>query len=197
MKIHQPLDGILRGRGSLALLRIFCHYPGTSFTGRELAKLTRLSVSHVQLTLGALETEGLVRKSRAGNSLLWSARPNNALFEPLRRLLLAEEAIPTQLLEDLRTGLQRSRILRATVFGSVSRAEETARSDVDLLVELVREADRPAVEELLLPLGDEVRERYGVGLSPLILTKSEARDPSKSDFLSRVRKDGKVVTETR
>jgi len=193
MKVHDALDGVLRGRGSLALLRIFCKYPGTSFTGRELAKLAHLSVSHVQSSLENLEVQGLVEKGRAGNSLMWKARPSNLLFQPLQRLLSEERELPELLIDRLRGGLRRARFIRATLFGSVARGEESPESDVDLLLELASATDRPALEPIMLRLGDQVRDEFGLNLSPTYLSPIELKRPSWKKFRLNVQAHGQLI----
>jgi predicted nucleotidyltransferase len=193
MRVHDPLDGIFRGKASLRLLRIFCRFPGTSFTGRELARLSRLSPSHVQVALEALEWEGLAQKQRAGRSLLWSARPRNALFAAVRRLFEEEGQLPERLVRQLRNGLAHAPIIRATLFGSVARGEEARQSDVDLLLEVRSEPDRSRLEPRLLALGDSVRDLFGLTLSPTILTRSQLREPSRHGFVADVRREGRII----
>jgi predicted nucleotidyltransferase len=193
MRVHDPLDEIFRGKASLRLLRIFSKYPTTAFSGRELARLSRLSTSHVQSALESLEWEGLVHKQRAGRSLMWSARPRNALFATLRRLFEEERQLDARLFRELRRALARAPVLRATLFGSVSRGEETSRSDLDLLLEVRSAREGARLEPTLLALGDSVRDLFGLSLSPTVLTPSQLREPSRRGFLADVRREGKVV----
>lgn len=88
MKVHQPLDDILRGKGVLNVLRLLCRHPDTPFTAPELARTSGMALSQAQAALAILESQGMVDRSVAGRSHLWSIRQGNALFHPLRALLL-------------------------------------------------------------------------------------------------------------
>lgn len=195
MRLHDPLDGILRGRGSLHVLRILCRFPTGEFTGRELARQSGISLSHLQGTLDDLEWEGLVRKRRAGRSLLWSARPENLLFAPLEALLALERQLPQRLVEELRAGLRGAPIRRATLFGSTARSEEQRGSDVDVLLELARASDREALQAVLVALTDRIHDKFGLTVSPTVLSREQLKEPSRRSFLENAQRDGVVLWE--
>jgi DNA-binding transcriptional ArsR family regulator len=106
-------------------------------TGRELARLSGRSVTGVQHTLDRLVDEGLVHRSEAGRSFLYSLNRDHLLapavevmagarWELVRRLrdLIASWATPP---------------FHASLFGSAARGDGNAASDIDVLV--VREND--------------------------------------------------------
>lgn len=190
MRVHEPLDDILRGKGVLHVLRVLCRHSGSSFTGRNLARLGEIPVSHVQSALRILESEGLVDRRVAGRSHLWTLCEENALVDPLRQLFVKERALSGELSHELATGLRGLPVRRALLFGSVARGEERGASDVDLFVEVERAADRDKVADRLFSVGRRVRARYGLNLAPIVVDRAEIRSRMSPSFIASVERDG-------
>jgi predicted nucleotidyltransferase len=192
MKVHRPLDDILRGKGMVRLLRVLLRHPAP-ISAPELACTTGLALSHVQGALRVLEIHGLVDREIAGRTHLWTLSERNALLEPLRSLFEAELQLEASLVDELATGLRRSPVEGALLFGSVARGDETGSSDVDLFVQIAAERDREKVWNALVPLAGRVRDRFGLNLAPLVVTREEARKSLGRQFVSNLRRDGKPV----
>lgn len=195
MRIHNPLDDILKGKGALRVLRVLSRYPGSTFSARDLARMGGLSLSHVQGVLAALEGEGIIQRQVAGHGHMWSIVTGNAMLPSLQRLFDHERKLEEALMADLARGLRGTSVRRAVVFGSVARDEEKGWSDVDLMVEVKGERDREKVADALFPLSDHIRERFGLNLAPIVVTPSEVRSSLSRSFLKSVNRDGKVVGE--
>ena len=193
MRVHRALDELLRGKGTLHVLRTFCRHPETSFSAPQLAKIGGVSLSHVQSALLTLEGQGLVDRTVTGRSHLWSLERGNALLPALRALFEAERRLDDALFGDLDNGLRAAPIRRAVVFGSVVRGDERASSDVDLLVEVKTERDRERVWDYLLPLASKIRERYGLNLAPILISPTSRRGSTSPSFLAAVDRQGRAV----
>jgi DNA-binding HxlR family transcriptional regulator len=193
MRVHRALDELLRGKGTLHVLRTFCRHPETSFNAPQLAKLGKISLSHVQSALVTLEGQGLVNRTVAGRSHLWSIERGNALLPALRALFEAEGRLGDGLFGDLEDGLRAAPIRRAVVFGSVARGDERGSSDVDLLVEMKTERDRERVWDCLLPLTSKIRERYGLNLAPILLSPTSRRGSMSPSFRAAIDREGRAV----
>jgi predicted nucleotidyltransferase len=195
MKVHLPLDEILRGKGVLHVLRVLCRRPETPLSAPELARTSGIALSQTQAALALLESQGMVDRSVAGRSHLWTIRQGNALFPPLQALLEVERGLEDSLMEDLSRGLQPVPLHRATLFGSVARAEERGWSDVDLLVELEKQGDREKAWDALVPLSALIRDRFGLNLAPIVVTRSERSRVLSPGFRDSVADVGRVVKE--
>ncbi len=180
----------MRGKGILHVLRVLSRSPGEPFSAPDLAHSGRLALSHVQRALAILEAEGIVDRRVMGRTHLWSLEPNNAMLAPLRALFEAEERLEGDLMRDLRQGLRCSGVRRAVLFGSVARGDEKGWSDVDILVELRRASDRDAVEDQLFSVRRKVRDRYGLVLSPILVTREDLRERISPSFLATVQREG-------
>ena len=194
MRVHEPLDDILRGKGVLHVLRVFCKHSGTTFTGRDLARLGKLPVSHVQAALRILESEGLADRRVAGRSHLWTLCEENVLVAPLRQLFAKERGLSEDLCREVTSGLSGLRLRTALLFGSVARGEERGTSDIDLFVELRRASDREEVEERLFTLGRRLRSEYGLNLAPIVVVRAEQARMS-TFFIASVKRDGRDLLE--
>lgn len=193
--MHLPLDDILRGKGSLHVLRVLCSHPGEAFSAPELSASGRLALSHVQNSLRRLESQGIVDRHVAGRVHSWAIAQNNGLLPALRHLFEVERGLSEDLESDLRKTLAPLPVHRAILFGSVARGEETGWSDVDLLLELRSAQRREEVWDALEPLALRIREKFGLTLAPLLLTPEEDGSQLSPSFLGAVVREGKVMKE--
>jgi predicted nucleotidyltransferase/DNA-binding HxlR family transcriptional regulator len=193
MRVHHALDELLRGKGTLHVLRTFCRHPESSFNAPQLAKIGKISLSHVQSALETLEGQGLVNRAIAGRSHLWTIERGNALLPALRALFDAERGLEEGLFGDLEDGLRAAPIRRAVVFGSVARGDERGSSDVDLLIEMKTERDRERVWDHVLPLTSKIREKYGLNLAPILICPTSRRGAMSPSFRAAIDRDGRSV----
>ena len=80
---------------------------------------------------------------------------------------------------------------RVVLYGSVARGEDSAGSDIDLLVE-VRRRSR-LVEDSVSDAVTEFAAKEGELVVPILLTTAETRKRLPPSFLARVRTEGKVL----
>ncbi len=193
MRTRRPLDEILANRARTRIVRELLRSPLDWATGRELAR--RAGISHAQAgkALNALERVGVVRRRASGRADLWLVENDNALVPTLRGLFEVEDGLLEELFRDLRTGLEGLPVQRAVLFGSVARGEEAADSDIDLFVEVARNADVEGVRDRLWDLTLRLRSKYGLWLSPLVYPPRKLRNPPNPELLSAIARDGLVV----
>jgi predicted nucleotidyltransferase len=122
------LFGQTRGR----ILATLYGTPDKAFFVRELARQVEVSVGSVQRELVTLADAGLVIRSEAGNQVFYRANRQHPAYAELHALLIKTAGIFHQLTAALAPLAQE--IEFALVYGSFSRGEETAESDVDLMV---------------------------------------------------------------
>jgi len=119
-KVQQRVLGVLFGN------------PGRSFYANEVIGLARSGTGAVQRELARLEAAGLVTAHRVGKQKHYQANPASPVFHELRALVLKTSGL-ADVLRDALTEVS-DRIRAAFVFGSIAKGEDTATSDIDLMV---------------------------------------------------------------
>ena len=98
---------------------------------REIERRSGYAIGTIQTELKKLLRLDLVKKRKDGNRLYYRANRENPLYPDIRNLVLKTIGLVDILKNALR---EDSKINIAFVFGSIARQEETAGSDVDLMV---------------------------------------------------------------
>lgn len=161
------IAGLFGGRALVALLKVLILSPGRDFYQRELADLTGERLLLVQRALGRLVEAGLVEATRSGNRVYYRANRSHPAFDDLRGLVLKTVGIGDALREQL--GKLRGKVRIAFVYGSVARGDETASSDIDLM--LVGDLSGREVAAALAP----VRKMLNREINPTIYSPREFR----------------------
>jgi predicted nucleotidyltransferase len=130
----QPLAmaDALFSRTQQSVLGLLFGQPTQSFYTNEIIKKSGGGSGAVQRELSRLVRSGLVTVERIGSQKHYQANPESPLFEELCAILTKTVA----LLEPLKAALKPflPKIELAFVFGSVARGEDTASSDIDLMI---------------------------------------------------------------
>ena len=161
--------------------------PDRSFYATELIGLARGGSGAVQRELASLEQSGLVTVRLLGTQKHYQANPDSPLFTELCGI--ARKTVG--LAEPLRAALAplASRIVIAFVYGSVAKRQDTASSDIDLMVV----SDDLSYAEVF-----EALEAFGVRLgrvvNPSVYTRRELAKRVKDGnaFVKRVLAQPKV-----
>jgi predicted nucleotidyltransferase len=169
------------------VLAVLFGNPGRTFYANELITLARSGTGAVQRELARLEDAGLVTVSRVGKQKHYQANQASPVFQELRSLVLKTSGLGDVLREALAPS---SNVIRAAfVYGSVARGEDTASSDIDLMVI----ADDLTYGDLFAAL-EEASTRLGRKVAPTIYSRKELARRLKQDnsFLTRVLKQPKL-----
>jgi predicted nucleotidyltransferase len=119
-KVQQRVLGVLFGN------------PGRSFYANEVIALAESGTGAVQRELTRLAGAGLLTVTRVGNQKHYQANASAPVYEDLRRIVMKTSGL-TDVLRVALTPLARE-ISATFVFGSVAKGQDTATSDIDLLV---------------------------------------------------------------
>jgi predicted nucleotidyltransferase len=161
--------------------------PERSFFATELIKLAGGGSGAVQRELARLADSGLVTVSRLGTQKHYQANPKAPIFSEL--CAIAQKTVG--LAEPLRTALKplAKRIAAAFVYGSVAKKQDTAASDIDLLVV----SDSLTYAELFAIL-ENVSERLGRKVNPTVYSARELAKRVKQGnaFVTRVLAQPKI-----
>jgi predicted nucleotidyltransferase len=106
--------------------------PSRSFYANEIIALARSGTGAVQRELSRLEAAGLVTVTRVGRQKHYRANERAPVFEELRALVLKTSGLADVLREALQP--MSGRIRAAFVYGSIAKGQDTAASDIDLMV---------------------------------------------------------------
>ena len=126
------MQTLFAGRAIVALLRLFLLSPTREFYQRELAELSGERLFSIQRALDRLVAVGVVEKATRGNRVYYHANQSYSAFQDLKALIFKTVGMG----DTLRTQLAgiRDRAKVAFIYGSVARGEETASSDIDVML---------------------------------------------------------------
>ena len=114
------------------VLAVFFSTPDRSFYANEVIALAQSGTGAVQRELAGLSEAGLLTVSKQGNQKHFQANAAAPVFTELRGLILKTMGLA----DVLRTALAplAPQIEAAFVYGSVARQQDTASSDVDVMI---------------------------------------------------------------
>ena len=157
-----------------------------SFYTRQIARKVGASTGAVQRELENLSKVGLIVRSSVGSQVFYQANRDAPVFSEMRALVSKTIGI----FSVLRSALHPfgKRILVAFVYGSVARDEETAQSDVDLMV-----VGKATLDEILSRLST-IEKSIGRTINPTVYSVAEFQSKlaSGNHFLAAVLKGQKV-----
>lgn len=153
---------------------------------REIIAAAGGGQGHVQRELENLHRAGLIRREQRANQVYYSPDPGAPIYEELKAIAFKTFGVADILRERLRP--LASRIAVAFVYGSMARAQETARSDVDVLI-----VGDIKFSEAVLAL-EPAQERLRRSINPNVYSRKEFRSRlrEKGGFLQRVTKEPRV-----
>ena len=193
MLVRQPLDEVFANRARTKVLRVLLQNSPLELTGRELAR--RAGISHAQAgaALGSLELAGVVVRRLHGRAQTWLLEEGNFLASPLRDLFAAEQKTLESLTADIRSALSGISYEQVRIFGSVARGDQSPHSDLDLFVEVKTRGDASKAKERLRKESLQLRNRFGLWISPLVYTSAELKHPSNPGLVSEIHQEGLLV----
>ena len=177
-KVRQRVLGVLFGN------------VGRSFYANEVIALAQSGTGAVQRELVALAGCGLLTMTKVGNQRHYQANANSPVFAELRGLVLKTVGLA----DVLRTALTplAGQIEAAFVFGSVAKQQDTAQSDIDVLI----------VSKSLAELGyadvfgalEAASTALGRKINPTLYTPADLAKRIKNDnaFVTKVLQQPKI-----
>lgn len=172
------LAGALFSGTQQRVLGLLFGQPDRSFYATEVITLAGVGSGAVQRELARLAQSGLVTVKPVGNQRHYQANPDSPIYEELCSLVRKTVGMA----EPLRAALAplAAHIKVAFVYGSIAKQQDTARSDIDLLLV----SDTLTYGDTILAL-QEVSAQLGREVNPSIFTPQ--------DFAKRLREGGAFV----
>lgn len=177
-KMHPSAISLLLPEYRRRVLGLLLLWPGDALHGREIARRTGLPAGTVTRELVKLADAGLLRREKRGNQQIYSANTDHPIFAELASILRKTSGLA----DVLRAALapEAERLKAAFVFGSLARGDETAGSDVDLM--LIGELDFGRAVQLLHP----VQAELGREINPKLYSAAEFAEAARTPFLRDV-----------
>jgi predicted nucleotidyltransferase len=173
-------DALFSGTQQRVLAWLFGQ-PERSFYATELIGLAGAGSGAVQRELARLAQSGLVTARAVGNQKHYQANPQAPIYAELCGIVQKTVGLA----EPLREALSplSARIRAAFVYGSIAKREDTAASDIDLMIV----SDDLAYSGLYAAL-EAASHRLGRTVNPTIYTPKELakRVKGKEAFVTRV-----------
>lgn len=164
-----PFAAIFATPTLAALLAVLALEPERRFFQRELVDATGSSLYLVQRELKRLERAGLVHRTPRGRQVEYEANTAHPAFAGLREALLRTAGLG----ERIRMALAAAdNVELAFVFGSMARGEDSADSDLDLMI--VGEVGLRELSALLIPVLRDMGREPNI----VVLTMGELRTRS-------------------
>lgn len=156
----------LFSKGQQRVLAVLFGNPHRSFYANEIIAMVGSGTGAVQRELARLESAGLLTVRRVGKQKHYQANPGTPVFAELRAVVLKTSGLA----DVLRAALAplSENIRAAFVYGSIAKREDSATSDIDLMVI----SDRLTYADLFSGL-EEATARLGRKVNPTVYTPAE------------------------
>lgn len=169
------------------VLAVLFGTPDRSFYANEVIALAQSGTGAVQRELAGLSDAGLLTVSKQGNQKHYQANADAPVFAELRSLVLKTMGLA----DVLRAALVplAAQIDLAFVYGSVAKQQDSASSDVDLLLV----SDTLGYGNVLAALEPAV-QRLGRAINPALYMAADfqARRVGDNAFINRVMQQPKI-----
>jgi len=174
-KTQQRVLGLLFGK------------PDKSFYMTEIFRAAQMGRGTVRRELDRLEAAGLVQVSQAGNQRHYQANPESPIYDELLSIVRKTFGVA----DVIRDALQAvdDQFDAAFVYGSVAKGEDTATSDIDLMVV----SDELAYADLMAAL-EPAETQLARPVNPTIYTPEQISAKLRDDnvFVKRVMEQPKL-----
>jgi len=114
------------------LLGLFYCHPDTSFYTNEIIRLTAAGTGATQRELAKFTVAGYISVKQIGNQKHYQANRSMPFFEELRSIILKTFGLANLISETLEP--VKDKIHFAFIYGSIAKQEDTANSDIDLMI---------------------------------------------------------------
>ena len=166
--------------------------PDTSFYLNEIVRLAGMGKGTIKRELDKMTQAGLLTVKRIGNQTHYQANPASPVYDDIvsiSRKTFGLADIIRQALQADNSFLADDSIQYAFIYGSIAKGEETAQSDIDLMVigDDIAYAD---MMNLLIPIEKELQRPINPSIYTLESFKKKLNE--KNNFIIQVLKQEKI-----
>ncbi len=164
------------------LFRLYFTNPDQKYYLRELERQLSIPVSMIRAELLRLEKDGIFYSSRQGNLTYYALNRSYPLFEELKSIVFKTIGIQGELKNILSP---MKGIEAALIYGSFARKQETAQSDIDILI--IGTLEQSTLPGRIRKLENKIQRE----INYTVLTPEEFRGKikEKGSFLEQVMKN--------
>ena len=176
-QLRYPLDRVFSSGIHSAILRAL-QDSREGMSGRAIARLAGINHQACAMALKNLDSLGVLQRQGTGKVQLLRLNFENHLIRELILPLLRKER---DLLKSVRQEVAnafKKEALAITLFGSVARKQDVPGSDMDILL-VVKGTDKAQVVDQVTRTSSGFVRKYGVRLSPIVMTLREAQERSR------------------
>lgn len=188
------LNGLLGQQSKLEALR--CLFSEErALTGREIARRTGFSHPIIHKALRNLEREGVVERNVTPPNYQFRLNKMHWVVDEILSPLFKKEAGWLEYLFRFITQKIPKSVVSVILFGSTVKGATTPKSDIDILVLVVKPGEKAPVREHFFTLGRKVYLSFQRPLAPLILSVDEFRSQYKNGrkFAKEISYTGRVI----
>lgn len=193
MVVNKILEYIFSAPSNVTILRVL-NERNVGVSGREVKRLTGLSLRTVQLSLVNLENTGIVKKFSGKRENLYLIDRKQFLSKYLiDKIYETEKLFLKEILKVTRKKI--SKYCESIIlFGSAARGDESIQSDLDLCI--VYKGKIGIIEDAVSELKATLFNTFNITLAPLYISTSDFRKSGikgKVPFDSII-KEGKLIS---
>lgn len=168
------------------VLVFFLLNPGKEAYQSEVVEATGQSLIQVQRALKKLESSGIVFKRTDGNRVYYESNRHHPAFEDIKNALLKTIVIGDNLRK--RLCKIKDKVQFVFVYGSVAKAKEGPKSDLDLFI--IGDLGIRELANIIGPLSEEIHRE----INPTVYSLSEFKQKMKEKnvFINEILHDAKI-----
>ncbi|MEW6507228.1 MAG: nucleotidyltransferase domain-containing protein [Bacteroidota bacterium] len=192
MIINNVLQHIFSSPSNVIVLRTL-NSRMVGVSGREIARISKLSNRTAQSVLANLESLGVVNRTIGGRDHLFTLNRNNKIVSKLIKYIFEfEDGFGKEIISSIKKKL--SPIVSSLIlFGSVARKEEEYSSDFDLCIVYI--LNKTKIENAVSELRDKLYDDYKVTLAPFYITETDFKKRAKKNLspVNNIIKEGILI----
>ena len=193
MIVHRVLDKIFNSWTHPAVMRVLLDTT-SGFSGNEIARLSGMHPRSALKALTNLEDLGIVKRQRGGRDHIFTLnRAHYLVSEAILPLYNKEQQFRNEIIKDLNKIL-RAKVVSAILFGSTARKDESSGSDFDICCIVNKKNEIEKIRNTLNESSQTLSEKYGIKISPLLLTVAEFRKKGNTKLVKEISNDGIVLS---
>lgn len=163
------------------VLALFYNHPNADFHTNEIIRLTESGTGAVQRELAALTAAGLILIKKVGNQKRYQVNQSAPVYSELQGIIAKTFGVGDRLKQVLRP--LASSIDVAFIFGSVAKQQDTAYSDIDVLI-IGKNISYSDIYQLL----EKIEQQLGRKINPTCYDTVEWQNKCrrKNHFINKV-----------
>jgi len=130
--VNISISDVLFSKAQQQVLGLLYGQPDSDFYTNEIIRLTETGTGAVLRELKKLEASGFITVRKIGNQKRYQANPKLPFFAELRGIILKTFGLADILRKALSPLAKKLQL--AFIYGSIAKQEDTAKSDIDLMI---------------------------------------------------------------